>query len=146
MRGQDISAVSNLTKDFLKTTRKNLNEWNACGHAIMCPSIYVHNWWTLILFFVWNIVKYSFAITSDLLYKYGVLTNPKNWIWSIIKHSFDSRYQDWFHLEKRKYRKRMNSFFNWSENIYNDYHDLWYSYQLMLKAIQISCIMFLTVL
>ncbi|HKX97980.1 MAG TPA: hypothetical protein VJL78_09145 [Candidatus Nitrosocosmicus sp.] len=26
MRGQDISAVSNLTKDFLKTTRKNLNE------------------------------------------------------------------------------------------------------------------------
>ena len=26
MRGQDISAVSDLTKDFLKTTRKNLNE------------------------------------------------------------------------------------------------------------------------
>ena len=26
MRGQDISAVSNLTKDFLKTTRKNLSE------------------------------------------------------------------------------------------------------------------------
>jgi hypothetical protein len=26
MRGQDISAVSNLTKDFLKTTRKNLHE------------------------------------------------------------------------------------------------------------------------
>ncbi|MDN5845622.1 MAG: hypothetical protein L0H53_05035 [Candidatus Nitrosocosmicus sp.] len=26
MRGQDVSAVSNLTKDFLKTTRKNLNE------------------------------------------------------------------------------------------------------------------------
>lgn len=26
MRGQDISAVSNLTKDFLKTTRKNLTE------------------------------------------------------------------------------------------------------------------------
>jgi len=25
MRGQDVSAVSNLTKDFLKTTRKNLN-------------------------------------------------------------------------------------------------------------------------
>ena len=24
MRGQDVSAVSNLTKDFLKTTRKNL--------------------------------------------------------------------------------------------------------------------------
>lgn len=26
MRGQDISAVSNLTKDFIKTTRKNLKE------------------------------------------------------------------------------------------------------------------------
>ncbi len=26
MRGQDVSAISNLTKDFLKTTRKNLNE------------------------------------------------------------------------------------------------------------------------
>lgn len=26
MRGQDISAVSNLTKDFLRTTRKNLSE------------------------------------------------------------------------------------------------------------------------
>ena len=26
MRGQDVSAVSNLTKDFLKTTRKNLNQ------------------------------------------------------------------------------------------------------------------------
>ena len=26
MRGQDISAVSNLTKDFLKITRKNLSE------------------------------------------------------------------------------------------------------------------------
>ena len=26
MRGQDISAISNLTKDFLKTTRKNLDE------------------------------------------------------------------------------------------------------------------------
>lgn len=25
MRGQDVSAVSNLTKDFLKTTRKNLD-------------------------------------------------------------------------------------------------------------------------
>jgi hypothetical protein len=26
MRGQDTSAISNLTKDFLKTTRKNLSE------------------------------------------------------------------------------------------------------------------------
>jgi hypothetical protein len=26
MRGQDVSAVSNLTKDFLKTTRKSLSE------------------------------------------------------------------------------------------------------------------------
>ena len=26
MRGKDISAVSDLTKDFLKTTRKNLSE------------------------------------------------------------------------------------------------------------------------
>ena len=26
MRGQDVSAVSNLTKDFLKTTRKNLSQ------------------------------------------------------------------------------------------------------------------------
>ena len=26
MRGQDVSAVSKLTKDFLKTTRKNLSE------------------------------------------------------------------------------------------------------------------------